>query len=269
MSSSPVSPAEGHVSSEYGYRKAIPGVVPAMLHAGIDIANALGTPIYAMYSGTVQAVGANGVAGRSGKYILISNPDGERQYYGHLHKQHVTVGQRVKAGDQIADMGATGNVTGPHLHLEIWANGHATSHRNPRIDFRAFKIKPGSKPKRPTKSPKPHRPPSQGKPSSKVKRWQKRQNKYGDAGLVTDGIDGPVSADWRSWVKRLQRTLPSWKGIGRLVIDGDYGPTTRAAVAALQSRNGLYPDGYANTRTIRYMRENGSNLPYRPSNRPS
>lgn len=64
-----------------------------MLHAGIDIANDTGTPIYAAYGGAVASAGWNIVSGRSGNGILIRNPDGESQYYGHPKKIRVTVGE--------------------------------------------------------------------------------------------------------------------------------------------------------------------------------
>lgn len=141
-----VSPAEGRVTSEYGMRThPVTGV--RGLHAGIDVANDEGTPIRAAFAGKIKAAGANIVSGRTGNGILIENPDGEGQYYGHLSRIDVAVGQAVKAGQRIGLMGDTGKVTGSHLHFEIWedADNHQSS-RNPRIDFEHFNIAPGSKP---------------------------------------------------------------------------------------------------------------------------
>lgn len=140
------SPAKGRVSSEYGRRAAIPGVTSGTFHAGIDIANRKGTPIFAAFAGVVERTGWGKVRYRSGKGIVIRNPDGNRQYYGHLSRIRVRVGQHIRQGQRIADMGATGNVTGPHLHFEVWANRSPSSHRNPRVDFRHFGITPGSAP---------------------------------------------------------------------------------------------------------------------------
>lgn len=135
-------PAVGSISSEYGWRAAT-SVTPAMFHAGIDIANKVGTPIVAAYAGVAEDVGLNIVSGRSGLAVKIRNPDGERQYYGHLSRIDVVKGQTITKGQQIGLMGATGNVTGSHLHFECWAGADPGSHRNPRIDFRAAGITPG------------------------------------------------------------------------------------------------------------------------------
>ncbi|MFP7697106.1 peptidoglycan DD-metalloendopeptidase family protein [Trueperella sp. LYQ143] len=136
------SPAVGMVASEYGWRPRLSVNIPAMLHAGIDIANQTGTPVYAAYAGVVEKAGWAPVAGRSGNGILIRNPDGERQYYGHLSAIQVMVGQQVALGQQIGLMGATGNVTGPHLHFECWdVNGKT---RNPREDFATHGVIIGS-----------------------------------------------------------------------------------------------------------------------------
>lgn len=140
-----VSPVEGRVTSEFSHSRRNPATGRQEPHYGIDIAAPIGTPIYATYAGTVTGVGAGLLPGRSGdRNILIQNPDGERQYYGHNDTALVRVGQKVAAGEQIATVGARGNVTGPHLHLEIHdKNG---TPRNLRIDFNHHGIAPGSPP---------------------------------------------------------------------------------------------------------------------------
>lgn len=122
----------------------------------------------APFAGTVRGVGANLAPGRSGdRNILIGNPDGEGQYFGHLNKALVQVGQKVKAGQKIGEMGARGNVTGPHLHFETWANWrNPNSHFNPKTLFDKYKVTIGSVPvasgggsaptqSKPTPAPKP------------------------------------------------------------------------------------------------------------------
>lgn len=140
------SPAEGRFTSGYGRRN----LAIAPFHAGVDIAppiaGTIGTPIHAAFAGTVEKAGANIVQYRSGNGVLVRNPDGERQYYGHLSRIRVKVGQRVSVGERIGDMGATGNVTGAHLHFETWANSSQASHYDPMILFRKYGVTIGSRP---------------------------------------------------------------------------------------------------------------------------
>src|SRR5699024_246713 len=113
------SPAEGEFTSDYGPRD----FPSSPFHAGVDIANAIGTNVYAALAGTVIGVGANLAPGRSGdRNVLIESSDGQGQYYGHLNSNSVSVGDTVTSGQHIAEMGARGNVTGPHLHFETWAD---------------------------------------------------------------------------------------------------------------------------------------------------
>ena len=85
-------------------------------HQGVDIANSIGTPIYAALPGTVIASGA---ADGYGQWIRIRHQDGWIGEYGHMNRRHVGVGAWVNAGQHIADMGNQGVATGPHLHFEI------------------------------------------------------------------------------------------------------------------------------------------------------
>ena len=133
------SPVVGTVSCEWrGYEG----------HAGIDIACDVGTPVYAMFAGTVREAGWNADGtGRSGIGVRIENPDGESQYYGHLSETHVKPGDWVSIGQKIGLSGATGNVTGPHVHLECWETGGTywnAMDRDPRGWFDAHGVVPGS-----------------------------------------------------------------------------------------------------------------------------
>ncbi len=89
-------------------------------HNGIDYANRIGTPIHATYGGRVRYAGW--VRGY-GKYIEIKHPRGYTSVYGHLSKIKVKVGQKVKRGQLIGNMGSTGLSTGSHLHFGIKLNG--------------------------------------------------------------------------------------------------------------------------------------------------
>ncbi|MEW2622274.1 M23 family metallopeptidase [Streptomyces sp. NPDC048106] len=84
-------------------------------HTGIDFHAATGTSVHAVGVGTVVSTGWGGAYGNE---IVIRMADGMYTQYGHLSSIGVTVGQQVAAGQQIALSGATGNVTGPHLHFE-------------------------------------------------------------------------------------------------------------------------------------------------------
>ncbi|MFJ4601213.1 M23 family metallopeptidase [Streptomyces griseoluteus] len=84
-------------------------------HTGIDFHAAHGTAVHAAGAGTVVSTGWGGAYGNE---IVIRMADGMYTQYGHLSSIGVSVGQRVVPGQQIALSGATGNVTGPHLHFE-------------------------------------------------------------------------------------------------------------------------------------------------------
>lgn len=140
------SPAQGRLTSGFGRRGRLNARISGMFHAGIDIANAVGTPVHAAYAGTVVTAGWNRVPGRTGQHVVIANPDGERQLYGHLSRIDVTIGQKVQLGQQIGAMGATGNVTGPHLHFETWRNSSPNSVIDPMEHFRSHGLTPGAAP---------------------------------------------------------------------------------------------------------------------------
>ena len=68
-------------------------------------------------------------SGSYGKLVKVEHGNGVETWYAHTSKMYVKKGQEVKAGDIIAEVGSTGNSTGPHLHLEIRLNGE---HINPQ-----------------------------------------------------------------------------------------------------------------------------------------
>lgn len=105
-------PAKGLLTSGYGWRW-------GRMHAGIDIAADVGTPIFAAADGVVECSEWN--SGGYGNLIEVRHPDGSMTRYAHLNKSLVRAGQKVKQGEQIAEMGSTGYSTGPHLHFEVHA----------------------------------------------------------------------------------------------------------------------------------------------------
>ncbi|MGA5278113.1 M23 family metallopeptidase [Streptomyces cellulosae] len=84
-------------------------------HTGIDFHAASGTPVHSVGVGTVVEAGWGGAYGNQ---VVIKMHDGTYTQYGHLSSIGVSVGQEVAAGEQIGLSGATGNVTGAHLHFE-------------------------------------------------------------------------------------------------------------------------------------------------------
>lgn len=91
-------------------------------HNGVDIANKVGTPIYAADSGTV-ILAQGGYNGGYGNTIVIDHGGGKKTRYGHASKLFVKVGDEVEKGENIAAMGSTGRSTGSHLHFEVLING--------------------------------------------------------------------------------------------------------------------------------------------------
>lgn len=95
-------------------------------HSGVDIANKIGTPIYAADDGVIITVGYN--RGGYGNQIVIDHGGGKTTRYGHLSAFSVNLGQKVSKGQYIAAMGSTGRSTGSHLHFEVMIKGQ---HYNP------------------------------------------------------------------------------------------------------------------------------------------
>ena len=108
-----VMPTKGIFTSNFGYRWGV-------LHAGIDLANSIGTPIYAVSDGVV--IDSGPTAGY-GMWVKLRHADGTVTLYGHVNTTLVSVGEQVMAGDQIATIGNRGNSTGPHLHFEVLLGG--------------------------------------------------------------------------------------------------------------------------------------------------
>jgi murein DD-endopeptidase MepM/ murein hydrolase activator NlpD len=112
-------PVRGPITSGFGYRMH-PILKERRMHCGIDIGAPCGAPISAAAPGVVvEACCSRGY----GNKILIDHGGGLMTLYAHCSRIYVGVGQRVKRGERIGAVGATGLVTGPHLHLEVRVNG--------------------------------------------------------------------------------------------------------------------------------------------------
>ena len=87
-------------------------------HSGVDLRAATGTKVYSPVSGTVSKV-VNGTTG-FGKYVDVKTEEGYTLRFAHLSGAKVAPGQKISAGDVVALSGASGNVTGAHLHFGVY-----------------------------------------------------------------------------------------------------------------------------------------------------
>ncbi len=106
-------PTRGTITSRYGMRS-------GRMHYGLDIGAKTGTQIKAADGGKVTYAGYNGAFGN---LVEIDHGNGYKTKYAHCSAIHVKVGDKVFAGQHIADVGNTGRSTGPHLHFEVILNG--------------------------------------------------------------------------------------------------------------------------------------------------
>ncbi|MFI6652543.1 peptidoglycan-binding protein [Streptomyces sp. NPDC050529] len=254
-------PALGHFPAG-GYYGASRG---GAAHAGQDVSNSTGTGVYAAAAGTVvRRAWGGGLTGRTGNALVISHGGGQYTYYGHLSAYRVALNATVAAGQRIADMGATGNVTGPHLHFETHSGGLGVT-TNP-VTFMAARgvdlgggwprIDPGASGKTVVvvqylMTQRGYGLVADGQygsvSSDAVKRFQKAK------GLVADGQVGP--ATWPhlvytlkqggsgNHVRALQNALN--KRSAGLAVDGTFGAVTTTAVRTYQGVNRLVADGEA------------------------
>ena len=109
-----VTPVQGTLTSSFGWREH-PVSGGTRFHYGIDLAAPVGTEICAFADGEVFATG---VSSTLGKYIILSHADGYKTLYAHCSEVSVRSGS-VKRGEKIAEVGDTGETTGPHLHFEL------------------------------------------------------------------------------------------------------------------------------------------------------
>ena len=89
-------------------------------HTGLDFAAPTGTPIYAIANGVITEAGYDGAYGYKTVETL---PDGTEIWYAHQSQIEVTVGQKIIQSTEIGRIGSTGNVTGPHVHIEVRPGG--------------------------------------------------------------------------------------------------------------------------------------------------
>lgn len=114
-----VPPGVARVSSGFGYRTS-PITGEEEFHNGVDIALPVGAGVVAIQDGYVTYVGYNAFSGHFMRYATV---DGLLVGYAHLDYVMVKVGDSVRQGEIVARSGASGMVSGPHLHVSIWQDG--------------------------------------------------------------------------------------------------------------------------------------------------
>lgn len=114
-------PVQGTVSSQFGLKRVFNGE-PRSVHRGLDLRGAEGTEIYACADGRVALVDD---LYYSGKTVYLDHGDGVFTAYLHMSQPKVQTGQMLKRGDLVGLVGATGRVTGPHLHLSLLVQGES------------------------------------------------------------------------------------------------------------------------------------------------
>ncbi|MCL2143935.1 MAG: M23 family metallopeptidase [Endomicrobia bacterium] len=107
----------GRISGTFGIRKKHPVTGTKSMHGGTDIAVPAGTSVAAAADGVV--ILASSEVGHYGTAVFIDHKNGYVTHYGHLSSYNVKVGQKVRTGQLIGKSGATGRVTGPHLHFTV------------------------------------------------------------------------------------------------------------------------------------------------------
>lgn len=112
-------PARGVIASGFGVRVS-PFTDTKVFHHGLDIDSPKGSPVKAAAGGKVVRCGFESLYGN---IVAIDHGNGYRTYYAHLSERSVKVGDTVRRGDVIGNVGDTGRTTGPHLHYEVHANG--------------------------------------------------------------------------------------------------------------------------------------------------
>ncbi|WP_329005873.1 M23 family metallopeptidase [Kribbella sp. NBC_00709] len=97
-------------------------------HTGLDFAAPIGTQVRSVMKGVV--IFANW-AGPYGRQVQVRHEDGTVTWYNHMSKFSVSVGETVYAGDEVGEVGMTGNTTGPHMHFEVHPDGGAAIDPDP------------------------------------------------------------------------------------------------------------------------------------------
>lgn len=128
-----MAPVPGSITSRYGMRRH-PVLGYRRMHSGLDFRARTGTPIVAVADGRVSSAGR---AGGCGNAVRLNHAGGLATRYCHMSRMAVSAGDQVRRGQIIGYAGATGLVTGPHLHYEMYRNGQAIDPASVRFVNRA------------------------------------------------------------------------------------------------------------------------------------
>jgi murein DD-endopeptidase MepM/ murein hydrolase activator NlpD len=112
-------PVVGHLTGSFGERMD-PFSGEGAFHTGVDISSQYGDGVRATADGVVIEVGDHAGYGR---LVVVDHGFGLTTYYGHLSSFNVLVGQQLRRGDTIGNVGVSGRSTGPHVHYEVRING--------------------------------------------------------------------------------------------------------------------------------------------------
>ena len=112
---------QGYGCTDFEFEPVDPSCPGGHFHAGVDLAAPLGTPVRAAAAGSVVTAAWN--ASGYGLCVVIDHGQGLTTLYAHLLETAVVAGDAVSAGQPIAQVGSTGNSTGPHLHFEVRSKG--------------------------------------------------------------------------------------------------------------------------------------------------
>jgi murein DD-endopeptidase MepM/ murein hydrolase activator NlpD len=123
------SPLEGEITGIFGTERMLNRKKPST-HYGLDIDGDSGDPVQAAAPGRVVMAAAHDVSGNT---IILNHGAGLFSGYCHLSKMRVRVGDDVEAGHRIGDVGATGRVSGPHLHFEVMVRAVETKGKRPGV----------------------------------------------------------------------------------------------------------------------------------------
>jgi len=115
-------PVRGRISGVFGSQRVYRGGVPAAYHSGVDIAARAGTIVVAPADGVVTLAPPPGFS-LEGNLVIVDHGLGLSSAFLHLSRASVRVGDRVRQGQEIGRVGATGRATGPHLHWSLVWNG--------------------------------------------------------------------------------------------------------------------------------------------------